>query len=560
MSKTIKLDMHRIARLVPGYDAFATAPEGHWFDGDAAQRAVAFIEECVQHIEGELAGQPFILQDWQKAIVANLFGWKRKDARGRTVRRYRTALLFVARKNGKTPLAAAIALYWLFCEEERGQQNYIAASTKEQAGLLFRQCRGMIEQEQELASRCQIFGGHAAAGQSQSIVRQSTGSFLKIVAGDATLGKHGKNLNLAIVDELHEQPSRDLVDTFTSSMVSANKPQPLLLYLTTSDYEREGSICNEIHEYAGKVRDGIIDDPSFLPVIYEANNKEDDWTKEATWVKANPNIDVSVSREFLATECRKAQEQPAYENVFKRLHLNIRTEQAVRLIPMDQWDACGEPFDPSILDGRACYAGLDLATVEDLAACVLVFPPLSDAEPYYALSYFWCPQDTAQKRSRKTRIPYLQWAREGHIELTGGNSIDYRYIRQRLNELGKRFDIQEVPFDPWNATHLATELGEEDGFVMVPFRQGMVSLNEPTKFLLRILLDNQLRHGGNPVLRWMASNAAAETDSAGNLKPSKKCSGEKIDGIIALIMGLGRAMVQPEATSFFDARGEILTV
>jgi phage terminase large subunit-like protein len=290
------------------------------------------------------------------------------------------------------------------------------------------------------------------------------------------------------------------------------------------------------------VRDGIIQDESFLPVIYEAS-KDDDWTAPDTWAKANPNLNISVSEEFLASECKRAQEEPAYENTFKRLHLNIRTEQAVRLIPMDQWDACGDEFDARMLDGRPCYAPLDLATVNDLAACVLTFPPLDGGNLYYLLPYFFCPSDTAERRSRKTRIPYLQWAKDGHIELTPGNSIDYRYIRKRINELGKKYKIQEVPFDPWNASHIATELGEEDGFQMVEFRQGMNSMNEPTKFLLRLLLDKKLRHGGNPVLRWMASNASGKTDPAGNIKPDKESSGEKIDGIVAAIMGLGRAMV-----------------
>jgi phage terminase large subunit-like protein len=545
---TINLDLQRIARLIPGYDPFATSGDDCWFDAEAAQLAIDFFPECLQHIEGSLAGKPFILEPWQQAIVANLFGWKRKDAKGRTVRRYREALIFVPRKNGKTPLCAGIGLYCLFCDPERGQQNYIAASTKEQAGLLFRHCKGMVEQDETLAAGCRVFGGNAPAGQSQSIVRNVDTSFLKIISGDVSVGKHGKNLNVAVVDELHEQPGRDLVDTLRTSMASANKPQPLMIYATTSDYEREGSICNETHDYACKVRDGVIEDARFLPVIYEAS-KDDDWTIRETWAKANPNLGVSVSEEYLVDECKKAQDNPALENLFKRLHLDLRTEQCSRMIPMDQWDACGEPFDVEILRGRRCYGGLDLATVNDLAALVLVFPPDEEAEPYYCLAFFWCPRDGAEKRERSHKVPYLAWAKAGHIELTADNSIDYRAIRKRVNELAKDYDIQEIPFDPYNATHLATELGEEDGQKMVEFRQGMLSMNEPCKLLLRLLLDGKLRHGGNPVLRWMANNAAGKTDPAGNMKPDKEHSGDKIDGIVALIMGLGRAMVAPQPAS-----------
>jgi len=552
-TSTISLDFRRVMRLIPGYDPFATAGKDCWFDDEAADAACAFFPERLHHIEGSLAGEPFVLEPWEQAITGNLFGWLRKDARGRVVRRYREALVFVGRKNGKTPWVAGVGLYCLFCDAERGQQNYIAASTREQAGLLFRHCRGMVEQADELAGACRIYGGNAPGGQSQSIVRESRGSFLKIISGDATVGKHGKNLNLAIVDELHEQPGRDLVDTLRTSMASANKPQPLMIYVTTSDFERPGSICNEIHDYASKVRDGIIEDEKFLPVIYEADPK-DDWKDPATWRTANPNLGVSVSEEFLADECRKAAENPAIENTFKRLHLNIRTEQSVRLIPMDQWDACADPFDPATLEGQPCWAGLDLATVNDLAALVLVFRPEEENGLYHALPFFWCPRAQAAKRDRQGRVPYLRWAREGLIELTDNNSIDYRFIRHRINELSKVYNIQEVPFDKWNASHLATQLTEEDGFNLVEIRQGFLSLNESTKFLLRLLLDGRLRHSGNAVLRWMASNTAAKSDPAGNLKPDKQASGDKIDGIVALIMGLGRASVAP-GPSVYETRG-----
>lgn len=553
------LDFHRTMRLIPGYDPFATAG-GCWFDEAAARHAIGFFADCLKHIEGKLAGEPFTLRPWQQAIVGNLFGWKRAaKGAGRKLRRYREALLFVPRKNGKTPKVAGIGLYHLFCEPERGQQNYIAASTREQAGLVMRHCRGMVEQEPELNNRCRIFGGNAPGGQSQSIVRESVGSFLKIISADSRVGKHGKNTNIAIVDELHEQPDRDLVDSLRTSMASANKPQPLMIYATTSDYERAGSICNEIHGIASKVRDGIIDNPQFLPVIYEAG-REDDWTSEKVWESANPNIDISVDRNYLRAACKQAQENPVEENLFKRLHLNIRTEQSVRMIVMDQWDACGCAFNPEILRGRPCYLGLDLATVDDLAAAVLVFPPADEDEPFYALSYFWCPEATAAQREHTHGVPYLTWARQGHIELTPGRSIDYRYIRKRINELAQKYQIIEIPFDPYNASHIATELGEEDGFTMVLMRQGMLSMNEPTKLLLRLLLDGRLRHGGHPVLRWMACNAAGQTDAAGNVKPDKAASAEKIDGIVALIMGLGRAGLCVVPTNPYDDGHEILTV
>ena len=551
---SINLDLRRIVRLIPGYDPFATAPEGCWFDDEAAAAAISFFPERLRHVEGAMAGEPFVLEPWQQAIVGNLFGWKRRDKRGREIRRYRECLIFVPRKCGKSPTAAGIALYGLFCDPERGQQNYLAASTKEQAGLvLFRQCRGMIEQCPELDIRCKVFGGSAPAGQSQSIVREAMGSFLKILSADTTVGKHGKNPNLVIVDELHEFPNRDLVDTFHTAMVSANKPQPLLIYTTTSDYARE-SICNEIHDYACKVRDGIIAEPSFLPVIYEASF-EDDWTSPEVWRKVNPNIDVSVSEEDLARECKLAQELPAKENEFKRLHLNIKTEQATRWLPMPKWDASDQPIDLKALLGKPCWSGLDLSTTTDVSAFVMVFP--DGAGSYDVLPKFWVPEENARQRERRDRVPYQQWIKEGFVSATPGDVIDYDAIRRDINALKKLYNINEIAADRWNATQIITQL-DGDGLVIFPFGQGYKDMTAPAKELEKLVVSGKLRCGKNPVMRWMASNASIEQDAAGNIKPSKSKSSERIDGIVALVMGLSRAMMRPNE-SIYETRG-VLTV
>jgi phage terminase large subunit-like protein len=543
------IDWPRVLKLIPGYDPIATAGDCR-FNPDTALAAVNFFRHHLCHIEGALAGTPFLLEEWQQAIIGNLFGWTRKDAKGRTVRRYREAMIFIPRKNGKTPLAAGIGLYYLFCDPERGQQNYIAASTREQAGLLFRHCKGMVLQQPSLNDRCRIYGGTAPGGQSQSIVRESLGSFLKVISGDSDVGTHGKNLNLAIVDELHEQPNRNLIDALRTSMASANKSQPLMVYTTTSDFDREGSICNEMHEYACKVRDGIVEDQKFLPVIYEAT-KEEDWTSPEVWARVNPNIGISVSGEYLADECKKAKENPALENLFKRLHLNVRTEQSERLIPMDAWDECGATsvVMPEENEYRACYCGLDLSTVNDLTAFACAFP--ADDGGYDVSVRVFCPRDTVRKHAI-----YQQWEREGLIEVTDGlRSTDYRYVRQRINEDAQRYQIQQIGYDPWNASHLAAELGQEDGFQMVEFRQGYLAMNEPTKEVVRLVLDRKLRHGGHKVLRWMAGNMAVKPDPAGNLKPDKQASGGKIDGMVAVIMAIGLAMRNTANESAYSTPG-----
>ena len=534
-SSELSVEWQELLRLIPGYDPFRDAA-GCWFDETAARQALEFFPGALQHVEGDLAGQPFRLERWQQAAIANLIGWKKLDRQGREVRRYRECLLYVPRKNGKTPLIAGLGLFVLFLDPEAGQQNYIAAADREQAGKTFKHAKEMVARAPALSKRCRIYGGTAPMGQSKSIVKPDN-SFLQILSADAET-KHGGNCHLTIIEELHTQPNRDLVDVLTTSTASQNRKQPLTVYVTTADFNRP-SICNEKHDYACKVRDGIIRDAAFLPVIYEAL-QSDPWDDPATWRKANPNLGVSVSLDYLERECQKAKEIPAYENTFRRLHLNQRTETDTRAVPMDKWDAAGEPFDIEELAGRTCYLGLDLSTTTDLSAVAALFPPL-EAEPWRVLMRFWAPEDEARQRERRDRVPYSQWARQGFLKLTAGNVIDYDVIRADINAMQSLYAIKEIAADRWNATQIITQL-TGDGFEVIAFGQGFASMTAPTKELLKLVQSGRLAHGGNPVLRWMASNMATETDAAGNLKPSKKKSTERIDGMVALVMALGRAI------------------
>lgn len=530
--------------LIPGYDPFSDAGNCQ-FDAETASESIAFFHECLTHIEGELAGKPFLLSPWQQSIIANLFGWKRADG----TRRYREAFLFVARKNGKTPLAAAIANYVMFCDDEKGQQNACAAAEREQAGLLFRHVKGMIENHPSMMKRAKIF---KATG--QRCVETDRATF-RVWSADADT-KHGGNPHVVIVDELHAQPNRELVDVIQTSFASANRRQPLLIFITTADFDRP-SICNEKYDYACKVRDGIIKDAAFLPAIYEAIQGKDDWTDEAVWAKANPNLGVSVSLDYLRRECQRAKETPSYENTFKRLHLNMKTATDVRWLEMDRWDACDGAVNADELEGRPCFGGLDLATVRDIAAFVLVFPREDDG--WVVLPRFFVPAEQARIRERRDRVPYETWIREGWIEATAGNCIDFDVIRKRVNEDAARFNIRKIGLDRWNSTQLATQL-QQDGLELVFVGQGFKDMTAPSKELERCIAERVLVHGGNPVLRWMASNAQAETDAAGNLKPSKKRSRDKIDGIAAMCDALACALVDTgNAESVYETRGILTT-
>jgi phage terminase large subunit-like protein len=540
---------------LPGYDPFAQA-EGCWFDAEAAQLAIDFIEQCIRHVEGDLAGKPFLLEPWQKAIVANLFGWVRKDELGRTVRRYREVFIMVARKNGKTPLIAAIALCVLFCSGEIGQQGYIAAGDREQAGMLFRQAKGMVEQEPELASRCHIFGGRAEAGQSRSIVRESENSFLRVISADAKT-KHGGNTSVAIVDETHVQPNRDLIDVLETSMASANRKNPLFINITTAGHDRQ-SICYEKYTKACRVRDNGGDkekpgyDPTFLPVIYETK-AEEDWRDEKVWARANPNLGVSVSLDYLRSKCQQAQEFPDFENTFRQLHLNQWTEQATRWLSMAAWDACGAvPVDAEALRGRPCWGGLDLASTRDLTAFVLVFP--EDDGGYTLLPRFWVPEDTVRQRVKADGVRYDTWVRLGLLAQTPGDWCDYGVVERDILQWCERYDVQEIAFDPKEASMLAQRLMDA-GLTLVKFVQSFSNYNEPVKLFEQLVGEGKLYHGNHAVLNWNAANVALDRNIAGLRLPSKVKSGDKIDGIVAALMALARVMIRAEPGSVYDSRG-----
>lgn len=541
--------------MIPGYDPFAHS-DGCWIDHNEAMRAINFFEKCLFHIEGAFAGMPFRLPKWQRAILANLFGWMKKDRKGRTIRRFRTLFLYVPRKNGKTPFVAGLCLFLLLCDNEPGAQIYCAAADREQAAHLFRHVKGMVEHDKILKKRCTIFGGKGSGGLRSIVLRSDEASAFKVLSADANT-KHGQNPHAVFVDELHAQPDRELVDTLETGFASEGRKQPLLVFLTTADYDRP-SICNEKHRLACNVRDNGGDpnkpgyDQTFLPVIYEAQPDED-WTDENVWARVNPNLEISVSLSYLQNACRQAKENPVFENTFKRLHLNMRTQTDVKLIALDLWDKCrDEQFKIDDLLGQPCYGGLDLASTEDLASFALVFP----GDVVRLLVWSWCPEEKVERRARM-QIPYDEWSRQGFITATSGNQIDYETIQKLIIEQANRFDIRAIGFDPYQAESMQQVLSAA-GLSMVKVPQTHVNLSAPTKELLRLVKSNRLRHDGNPVLRWAAGNVAAyikgkiptghkledHLDSV-PIMPSKQKSADKIDPITATVTALSQMMASP---------------
>lgn len=525
-------------KLIPNYDIVATASEGEYYDDEAGQKPIDFIQSLCRHIKGELAGQLIVLEPWQKGFLSALFGWKRADG----TRRFRESLFFVPRKNGKTIIVSCLGLFELF-SGEKGSETYVGASTRDQAGICWKMAEQMIYQEPNFKKRAKVYT-------SMKAFEMPDGSVFKAIPADGP-SAHGLNTSMGLLDEIHSfSPTKgaELIEAIATSM--GVRKEPLLIYLTTSDSERVGSVCNERHGYASKVRDGIIKDSGFLPLIFEAE-KDDDWTSREVWEKANPNLGVSVSYEFLERECIKAQSSPSLENGFKRLYLNIRTEQDTRWLQMAKWDDCDQGGDIEKLKGKRCFGGLDLASVSDLISLTLIFPDDNNA----VLNFNWLPRETAHNRSEKNGVAYLEWAKEGFIELTDGNVADYDFVRKRINELGEIYNIKQLAIDRWNAQDLITKLGY-DGFEVVPFGQGFGSMSAPTKECERLVLAKMMNHYGNPILRWSASNASVKIDPAGNAKLSKETSSEKIDPMIALVMAIGLLIIaEQDKRSVYQTRG-----
>lgn len=509
-----------------------------YYDSKAADRVVEFFQNYLVHVKGRWAGQPFHLLPWEESLLREIFGWKNADGK----RRYRTVYVEVPRKNGKTSLCGGLALYLLMADGEYGAEVYCAAGDRAQASLVYNTAKEMYEASPTLQGKLEVF--------KRTMFHHESLSKYEVLSADAPT-KHGLNASGIIIDELHVQPNRDLVDVLTTSIGA--REQPLTIMITTAGYDRN-SVCWEYHEYARQVIEGTLVDDTFYGILFAADEK-DNWEDEAVWAKANPSLDQTIGLDYLRTEYKRAKEIPAYQNTFRRLHLNQWTQQSVRFIDMVHWNESAGIVDEEELQGEACYGGLDLASTIDIAAFVLIFP---DAEKTYrVLPFFWIPGDNVKEKVRRDKVPYDLWIKQGYIKTTPGNVIDYGFIRKDINTLKEQYNIQEIAYDPWNATQITLELAEGDGMTMIPVRQGFQSMSAPTKELLKLIVSKQLRHGNNSVLNWMADNMAVKNDPAGNIKPDKEKSTQRIDGIVALIMALDRAIRNVHAGSVYEERGLI---
>ena len=514
------------------------------YDKSAADYAVNFIE-CLCHTKGTWAGKPFELIDWQERIIRDLFGVLKPNG----YRQFNTAYIEIPKKQGKSELAAAVALLLCCGDGEERAEVYGCAADRQQASIVFEVAADMIRMCPALAKRVKILAS------TKRIIYLPTNSFYQVLSAEA-YSKHGFNIHGMIMDEMHIQPNRKLFDVMTKGSGDA-RMQPLYFLITTAGTDTH-SICYEIHQKAMDILEGRKMDATFYPVIYGAKESED-WTDPEVWKKANPSLGITVGIDKVQTACESARQNPAEENAFRQLRLNQWVKQAIRWMPMEKWDACAFSVHPEDLEGRVCYGGLDLSSTTDITAFVLVFPPEDEEDKYYVLPYFWIPEDNIDLRVRRDHVPYDVWHQQGFLETTEGNVVHYGYIEKFIEKLGETYNIREIAFDRWGAVQMVQNL-EGMGFTVVPFGQGFKDMNPPTKELMKLTLEKRMVHGGQPVLRWMMDNIFIKSDPAGNIKPDKEKSTEKIDGVVATIMALDRAIRcgNENGESVYDERGILL--
>ncbi|GAA3384481.1 terminase large subunit [Streptomyces racemochromogenes] len=519
---------------------------GAVFDPDRVDKVIRAFS-LLRHTQGQWAGQPLKPDPWQVAyILAPVFGWVRWDEDAQSyVRIVRELYVDVPRKNGKSTLAGGLAIYMTCADGEQGAQVITAATTKEQAGFVFEPVRKLAEAAPSLKKHVLPL--------KDKILHKRSGSYFKPIASVAG-AQHGANIHCAIVDELHEHKTPELVETIETG--TGSRRQPLVCIITTADSGKRESVYDRKRKRVEQLARRVFTAPSVYGVVWAAE-RDDDPHVEATWRKANPGYGVSPTRSYLQAKSDEAKQSPADLAKFLRLHLGRRTKQETKFLTMESWLANAGMVDEAALVGREAYGGLDLAATSDLLALCWLFPD-DERGGYDAIWRLWTPEDNVDRLDQRTAGAASVWVREGLLVATPGNVADYDYIQQQIERDLVAFDVRSLGFDPWSAVPLTNELAKVDA-PMVKVRQGFVTMSPPLKELQRLLLKGtpetpQVRHGGNPAVTWMVDNLAVAMDPAGNVKPDKARSAEKIDAVSALVTALSEAMTReaPQASAYDD--------
>ena len=508
--------------------------KGWYFDRKAAMRAIKFIE-TLKHTKGEWAGQKFILEPWQHFILWNIFGWKNADG----TRRFRYVYVEIARKNGKTALSAGIGLYMLFADGEARPEVYSAATVKDQAKICFSDAVEIVKAT-DLKNYLDTY--------RNSIVYEMKGGMMKPLSSD--YGTHdGLNPSCGIIDEFHAHKDSGMFDVIKSAFGA--RRQPLMFIITTAGFNKNGA-CYAYRENVVKILRGINKDDTLFGIIYTLDSKEE-WDNPKMWIKSNPNLGVSVSVDYLADQVTDAKNRPeAVRNVMTK-NVNLWVDAEKTWILDDAWMRCCGTTDPESLKGCPCWGGLDLSNVSDITAFVLIF---HEEDKFQLLPFFWIPEEKMLEKIRKENINYDLWVKAGYVKVTPGNVLDYDFVKADILQIIALYDFQSTAYDRWNSSQTIIDL-QNEGMECNPFGQGYGSMGAPTKEFEKLVLTEKIEHFGNPVLRWMLSSTVVKTDPAGNIKPDKEKSVQKIDGIVAGIMALGEWMTKQadEDDNPYNSRG-----
>lgn len=520
--------------LQPGTRERRPMPEGSTFNEAEADKAVRFFR-LLKHTQGPKAGEEFVLTPEQRWLIREAFGWMRSSG----TRLFRIVFVEMGRGNGKTQLGAGIAGKLLFADGEADPEVVGAASDRKQARICLNRLKSMVAASEMLAQKALPF---------RNEVRRKGGGWYEATSSDVASAWGGAPHGI-IFDEVHAQPSRELWDALETAM--GKRAQPMMWGLTTAGWDRE-TLCWELHERARETAEGIVEDNEYLGVVWAAS-EDDDWTDPEVWRKANPMMGEAFTQEFIEAKCRKAINTPAFQNSFRTLYLSQWVGQETRFIPMQAWDAAGGSIAPPSKRVPA-FGGLDLSSTTDLSSFQVVYEQGGEV---HVETKIYAPAEGIRDRSRRDRVPYEVWAREGILTLTPGSTIDQDVIKRDIMAAKEKYDLRDVGYDRWNASKLVREL-EAEGITMVQIGQGFASMSAPTKHLLELILQNKFRHGGNPILRWMADCTQALVDAADNVKPDKKKSSARIDGIVATIIALDGLMRRgrgAERRSVYEDRG-----
>lgn len=515
----------------------------YWYVPEEAERPIKFIESKIKYIEGDLTGEDVRLEDWQKDLLRQFFGWFKRDRKGRVVRKYKKLYLEIPRKNNKTTFTSWLVTFVLFCEGEQRGQVYAAAASEEQADILFEFVKEIILGSPALASRCKV--------RSNSIFFPLTKTIFKSLSAKAGT-KHGFNASCFVVDEVHAQPDRKLIDVLTTG--NGTRKQPIEIYITTAGTDRD-SICWILHQHAQMVIKDPDFDPTFLARIFAAE-EDDDWTDPKIWEKANPMLGKSINWEKLEEDFAKIASDPTFEITFKQLYLNIWTEAANEFIPSAVWMKCALDYGERALFNQVAYGGMDLSTKIDFTAFALAFDfDLKDGTDRRALQllrWLFRPKGTLKAAEKRDHKPYFEWMNpqpnfeRGLFEATPGRVIDYSYIRTRILEILGQYRVKCIGFDPWHAQQIAQELQDQGDVLMIEMRQGMKTMSEPTKEFHALAIDERLRHQGDRAMQWMLAQSEVEKDKNNNWQLTKAHGNARIDGIVASIMAVGCAINDSE--------------